>query len=209
MNIRKTALPLLALLWVGCKTSGGFDPIELDFSKKKSPPPAATATPAPVPAEAAAAPRTVSPAPAPADTRPSPPARPALTPAPAPVARVSAAPPTREGVAAETPDLMTRTRIDGYNRRDLELLIGLYSPDAQIYDPPDRLRDSGAAQIRQTYTRRFSATPDSKLEARDVVRQGPYVVSRETEKTGAGEGSTALVISEMRDGKIVRVWILR
>ncbi|MDQ2869686.1 MAG: nuclear transport factor 2 family protein [Acidobacteriota bacterium] len=225
MNIRKTALPaLLALLWVGCKTSGGFDPIEIDVSRKTSPPPpTATATPVPAPAGApAATPRIASPTPTPAPT-------PTATPAPAPTpgstsgilpARAAGTPaavslesvaPSQPpgGFAGETANLATRKRIDAYNRRDIDLLMGLYAPDAQIYDPPDRLRDSGTAQIRQTYARRFSAAPDSRLEDRDVAVQGPYVVSRETEKSGGREGFTVLVISEVRDGKIVRVWILR
>lgn len=200
---------MLALFWVGCKTSGGLDPIELDFSKKASPTPAATATPPPAPGEAAAAPRTASatPDPTPVATRPAPPYPAAVT--PVPPSREPIATQARSGLAGDGPELVTRKRIDAYNRRDLEFLMGLYAADARIYDPPDRLRDSGAAQIRQTYTRRFSAAPDSRLEAGDLVVQGAYVVSRETEKPGALEGSTALVISEVRDGKIVRVWILR
>ena len=85
----------------------------------------------------------------------------------------------------------------------------LYSPDARIYDPPERLRDSGQARIRQAYIRRFAAAPESRLEADEVRSQGSYVVSRETESTGAGHGPSVLIISEVRDQRIVREWILR
>ncbi|MCA1582298.1 MAG: hypothetical protein LC796_13095, partial [Acidobacteria bacterium] len=100
MNIRKRALgTVLALVWVaGCKTSGGFDPIELDFSKKTSPTPAATAlpaTPTPVPVEAPVESRTVSPTPAPMITPAATQAAAASTPAPA--VPEPGGPPSRSG----------------------------------------------------------------------------------------------------------------
>ncbi|MEP6800334.1 MAG: nuclear transport factor 2 family protein [Acidobacteriota bacterium] len=205
MNIRKTTVfsLLMALLGIGCTTSSGFDPIEVDLSARKTPGPVATATPAPM---ATGSPRAPTPAATPAEPRPSAaPASPIAT-TPAPTVR----PPTKvDAISPVTPESLVRSRIDGYNRRDIERLMRVYSEDARIYDPPDHLRDSGQARIRQAYLRRFAAAPDLRLAAEDFGSQGAYVVSREIESTAAGLGSAILVISEIRDQRIVREWILR
>ncbi len=213
MNIRKWTLPALAALiaWAlaACTTSSGFDPIEVDLSTARKTPAAAPTATAPAPPAATSAPPTPPPtiAARPAEPAPTVPTRSERAPSPAP----SPAPPPAVVLPATTagPEAAVEARADAYNRRDLDRLVGLYSNDAQIYEPPDRLRDSGSARIRQTYARRFASAVESKLEVRDVVRQGAYVVSRETESSAGGESSTALVISEVREGRIVRVWILR
>ena len=194
----------MALLGIGCTTSSGFDPIEVDLSARKTPGPAAIATPTPI--ATASLGGGPPPAATPAEPRPSAaPASPAV-PTPAPAVRW----PTKAvAVSPVTPEALVRSRIDGYNRRDIELLMRLYSDGARIYEPPERLRDSGQARIRQAYLRRFAAAPDSRLEAEDFRSQGAYVVSREIEFRGAGQGPALLVISEVRDQRIVREWILR
>jgi hypothetical protein len=192
MKLLKASAPMLAaLLLVGCHSGGAaWEPVVIDMSVTK------TATPASATAKAAPAP-TATPAPSPAATAvptpvPTPPA-PLPSPAapPSPAARVAA------------------SRIDAFNRRDLEALAGLYASDAQVFDPPDRLRDSGRDQIRQTYARRFASTPQAKLSGDQRMAEGSFVVERETESGAEGRSQSAIVISEVREGKIVRVWILR
>lgn len=205
MNIRNTAVfsLLLGFFCIGCSTSSGFDPIEVDLSARKTPGPPATATPAPIEASSPGAP---TPAAISAEPRPlAAPAPPAAT-TPGSAAR---RPVEAVAISPATPESLVRSRIDGYNRRDIELLMRVYSEDARIYEPPDRLRDSGQAHIRRWYLRRFEAAPDSRLAAEDFRSQGAYIVSRETESTGAGQRSAILVISEVQDQRIVREWILR
>src|SRR5262245_42410980 len=184
---------------------GAVQPIIIDMTAARTPT-EETATPTP---------KAVSPSPQP------PP--PTSTPAPTPTAasRVASAPspppPTpvvpRETVAsaaasALSAEAVAQRRLDAYNSRNLESLVSLYSPDARIYDPPDRLRDSGLDQIRQTYSRRFSSSDRSKLESSNRMVEGSFVVERETESEGGNRPRTSIVISEIRDGRIVRVWIL-
>jgi hypothetical protein len=183
---------LLALLILSCQTGGtDIQPIVIDLSATKTPPPAASPTPAATP----------TPIPSPLATAPaSPPvvARPAE---PSASARLDSS-------SWRAPEQVAQSRVEAYNRRDLERLIGLYAPDAQLYEPPDRLRDSGIEQIRQTYTRRFASAPGAKITVAQRMTEGNFVVDREVE-TGSAQSEPALVISEIRDGKIVRVWILR
>jgi hypothetical protein len=189
----KSAHGLLALLILSCRTGGtDMQPIVIDMSATKTPPAVVSPTPA----------ATATPIPSPPTTAPAPPpvfARPAEPPA---SARLNSS-------SRRAPEQVAQSRVEAYNRRDLEMLIGLYAPDAQLYEPPDRLRDSGIEQIRQTYTRRFASAPGAKIAVAQRMTQGNFVVDREVVTGGSAQPEPALVISEIRDGKIVRVWTLR
>jgi hypothetical protein len=191
MKTLRIAVAMLgAALWVACATHNGWDPIEIDASQKK---PASAATPVPatptpgiVPAPTAEPPAPVivpTAAPAPSTSRPS---QPSST-------------RTAEGVA--------RARADAFNRHDLDALAALYAPDARIFDPPDRLRDSGTAAIRESFARTFSMAPDVRTSVTDVLNQGNQTVVHETQ-TGAGTNRSVIRILEVRDGRIAVEWIL-
>jgi hypothetical protein len=192
---------------IGCQP-GAVQPIVIDMTEARTPTESA-ATPTPT-----SAPTSPS-LPTPAPTSPQPPTptpAPRVVSAPSPPPATPAAP--RESVAAAAASALSvetvaQRRIDAYNSRNLESLASLYSADARIFEPPDRLRDSGLDQIRQTYSRRFSSPDWSKLESSHRMVEGPFVVERETESGPENRPRTAIVISEIRDGKIVRVWILR
>ena len=192
MKTKKLAPALLSLLSFSCQT-GDLQPIVIDLSAAKTPAPTTTPSPA---AKATPAPTAVSPVAA---------ATPAPVPSPAP-APVPAAP---ESSAVRTPRIVAQSRVEAYNRRDLEAIASLYAPEARVYDPPDRLRDSGIEQIRQTYARRFASAARGTLTVEQRMTEGNFVVDHETETGDAGRSETSVVISEIRDGRIVRVWILR
>ena len=118
-------------------------------------------------------------------------------------------PQEKRAAAPGTPEAVAQSRIDAYNSRDLEALVSLYAADAKVYDPPDRLRDSGAEQVRQSYVRRFASPDRTTMEAADRMIQGNFVVERVTESGGRSAAESSIVISEVHRGKIVRVWILR
>ncbi len=195
MKIVKMLAPsIVALACLSCKSGGAaWEPVVIDMSASRTPSP--TATPAAAPTMA----------PAPAAPSPTPTAPPTPVPAPPP----AAASPRPALAAARAPESVAQSRIEACNRRDLEALVGLYAPDAQVYEPPDRLRDSGVEQIRQTYARRFASAPGAKITVAQRMTQGNFVVDRETETGSDGKAESALVISEIRDGKIVRVWTLK
>ncbi len=185
---KKLAFGPLVLLVLSCRTGGTeMQPIVIDLSATKAPSPAASPTPA----------ATATPVP------------PSITAAPAPPHEEPPASAHSESSSQAAPERIAQSRIEAYNRRDLEALVGLYAADAQVYEPPDRLRDSGVAQIRQTFARRFASAPGAKIMVAQRMIQGNFVVDRQTETGATGQSESALVISEIRDGKIVRVWTLR
>src|SRR5512132_2209831 len=141
-------LALLASLRVACASHAGWEPIELDVSRKATAsvtPAAAAATPTPgiVPAPTAEPPAPARPPVAVPTTAPVPTVAPVLPPASA----------ARGPQPPATPEAVARAREDAFNRHDLDALAALYAPDAKIFDPPDRLRDSGAAAIRESFAR--------------------------------------------------------
>lgn len=186
-KVFKSAVPCLLLIAsLSCQTGGtDIQPIVIDFS--------GTATPAPTSTPTAA-----------------PPARPTAIPAPPPPAPspVEASAPREDRPAVAAAEAVVRRLVDVHNRRDLEELAGLYAPDARIYEPPDRLRDSGLAAIRADYARRFSSSTGS-VAVGESMTEGRFVVQREVETEASGRTRSAIVISEVRDGKIVKQWILR
>lgn len=186
MRVTRMFLSLsLIVVSVACTASGGVEPIVIDLSAKRTPTPTPGIVLAPTP----------------------PPGAPEAAPPPAPAPRPieTAVPVPALSAAVER---VTRAFEDAYNRRDAAQLAALFAPDAQISEPPDRIRDSGVDQIRQTFARRF-ASGAGTLRTTERFTQGNFVVERQTESGAAGPPSTALVISEIRDGRIVRVWILR
>lgn len=197
--VRLLAPGVVALACLSCKSGGAaWEPVVIDISATRTPSP--TATPAAV--------LTMTAAPAASSPAPTAPPTPVPTPPPAPASPVPESP--RPALAAaRTPESVAQSRIEAYNRRDIEALVGLYAPDARLYEPPDRLRDSGIEQIRQTFVRRFASAPGAKITVTQRMTQGNFVVDREVETGGTGQPESALVISEIREGKIVRVWTLK
>lgn len=179
----KKSIPTLWLvLLVSCSTGKGFEPVVLDLSSAKAP------TPTP-PAGTVAGPT------------PSP------TAIPAPLSRE--APASAGGgrdSRTDAPEAVVASRAEAYERGDIPALLALYAADAQIYDPPDRLRDSGLDQIRQSYARDLTSSSGARATVSQRMSEGRYVVERER---GAGPGEPAIVIYEVRGGQIARTWILR
>jgi hypothetical protein len=188
---------LAAILWVACSSTGDFQPIVVDLSKDKAAA-AAPATPTPTPG--------IVPAPT---SAPPPVPTAALPPPPSPVrSPVPAAAPSARSQPPVAPEAVAHAREDAFNRHDLDALAALYAPDARIFEPPDRLRESGSPSIREAYARSFSMAPDARVRVTEAMTEGNLTVVRETQ-TGAGTTRSSIRVLEVRDGRIAVEWILR
>lgn len=121
----------------------------------------------------------------------------APTAAPAPPAA-----PTPESAEAR----VVAAQIEAFNRHDLEAFLASYAADAVIYDQPDRVRQSGIAEIRQAYAAAFAANPGLKVTVSSRIVQGRLVIQQEV-LTGAADGQTRTSVAtyEVVGGKITRV----
>lgn len=191
--MRKTALVLLPMALVcSCKT-GAFEPIEIDLSKRT---PAATATVTPTRSALVSSP-TLTPTPTPAPSLQEP-------------AQESFAPPLMATAAVPRPGGVVDAQLDAYNRHDVEGLVRAYAPDAVFYDFPDRVRLSGVEQIRRAYSKEFTQSSASQAAVSSRILQGDFVIDHETVSGFPGrEVASRVVIYEVRDGKIRRVWFLQ
>ena len=199
-------LAVMAGVWVAC-TSTDFQPIVVDLSKNKTAAvtpvgPTPTPTPGIVPAPTAE--------PAPPTPLPPTPARAVPPPATTVPAASATAARTPRPESRLGPEAVAHAREDAFNRHDLDALAALYAPDARVFEPPDRLRDSGVSSIRESYARSFSMAPNARVRVTEAMTEGNMTVVRETQ-TGVGSGgeSTRIRILEVRDGRIAVEWILR
>ena len=187
--MHKTGLGILLVVAAcACQTGGGdAEPIIIDLSHRE---PSATPTPSSSPAAA-------SPTPAPA-------AR--AVPTPPPPSAVAETPPA----AAAGPEQVVDRQLDAFNRHDLEALSATFADGAALYDLPDRVRQSGVAEIRKAYALAFANNPALKATISSRILQGRFVVDHETVSGFANESPvTEIVIYEVVGGKVQRIWFLK
>jgi hypothetical protein len=185
---------LLAALAVGSCHTGSFQPIEIDLSNRTPTPSIASET-TPTPGRATSAPDPPVSAP-----------RPPATPSPTPTAAMPVAPVAIAG----TPEAVVEAQLAAYNRRDVEAFAAAYAPDAVVYDPPEQIRAAGMESIRRIYGKSFAEAPSARATISHRLIQGNFVVDQESVSGLPGGGSaSAVVIYEVRDGKIHRAWVLR
>ena len=184
--MRKAGLGILVVVAAtACNPqTGTVEPIVIDLSHRE---PSATATPSPTPA---------------ATQTPAPVVQAAPPPASAPAASAA--------VSAAGPEQVVDRHLDAFNRHDLEAFLATYAPGAILYDHPDKVRQSGAVEIRKTYGALFGSNPMLQVTVSSRILQGPFVVDHETVTGIAGSPpGTQIVIYEVWDGKITRLWVMQ
>ncbi len=101
-------------------------------------------------------------------------------------------------------------QLDAYNARNVDALVALYAPDAELFEHPSKRLASGRDELRLRFAERLRE-PD--LHARLLYRtvQGNLVVDHErvTRNFPEGRGTLELVmIYEVGDGLIRRAWAI-
>jgi len=124
-------------------------------------------------------------------------------------APVGLAAPAPAAKPVPAPIEIVQAQVDAYNRHDLEGFLAFYTDDAQILDYPDRVLMSGKDAMRERY--RMTLEP-AQLHASILHRIvfDRFVIDQER-ITGRADGEVveAVVIYEIRDGRIVKVTLLR
>ena len=54
-----------------------------------------------------------------------------------------------------SPEATVQRQLDAYNARDIEALLAVYAPDAQLFEHPSKLLASGTAELRARFAPRF------------------------------------------------------
>jgi hypothetical protein len=113
-------------------------------------------------------------------------------------------------ILKKTPEDIIQQQVNAYNARDIEAFLATYSPRIKIFDHPDSLLWSGLEEMRKAYMRRFESAPHLHCEIVNRIVLGNFVIDRE-KITGLPDDQVinAVVIYEVQEGFIKRVWLLK
>lgn len=105
-----------------------------------------------------------------------------------------------------TPEEVAQANIEAYNAHDVEALMATFSPSATFGQLGGRVLLDGRGPLRGYYTQLFQARPTLRCEVKQRSVMGPFVVELQEISSDDQPGIQAMLISEVRDGKIVKVW---
>lgn len=106
------------------------------------------------------------------------------------------------------PATVVQRQLEAYNACDLEGLMALYAPDAELYEHPDKLLAKGSAALSERFAARFQE-PNLHATLLHRVVAGNTVIDHErvTRTFPEGPGTIELaMIYEVKAGRITRAW---
>jgi hypothetical protein len=107
-----------------------------------------------------------------------------------------------------TPEAIVEAQLVAYNRRDLEGFLSFYSDDAVLAKHPNEVTQTGKAEMRVRYQKRFS-NPNIRADIVKRITFGNFVIDHERiTAPPSTDVIEAVAVYEVRDGKIVRVTFL-
>lgn len=116
---------------------------------------------------------------------------------------------TPDATPATSPEAIVQAQLDAYNRHDLEGFLSYYADNAVLVSYPDEVTQTGKAEMRPRYEKRF-ATPNLRAEIIERMVFGRFVIDHERiVAPPSTEVIEAVAMYEVEDGKIVRVTFLR
>jgi hypothetical protein len=118
-----------------------------------------------------------------------------------------ATPPTQQ---SNEPTAVIDRELAAYNARNLDAFLAFYTPDAEIFEFPDKSLGKGKEGLRKRYEARFA---EPNLHATIVGRMviGDKVIDRERIVRTFPEGPgtwDVVAITEVKGGLITRAWFI-
>jgi hypothetical protein len=107
-----------------------------------------------------------------------------------------------------SPESVVQRQLDAYNARDIEALLAIYAPDAQMFEHPSKLLASGTQELRDRFVARFRE-PNLHAALLKRIVSGSVVIDHEkvTRTFPEGPGEIELVmIYEVRRSCIAKAW---
>ena len=107
-------------------------------------------------------------------------------------------------------ELLIQKQLDAYNSRNIDDFMKFYSDDIELYKFPDKLLSKGKETMKKEYEDMFKRIPDLNCEILNRTIQGNFVIDQE-KITGNSirEPLVATVIYEVKENKIIKVWLLQ
>jgi hypothetical protein len=115
------------------------------------------------------------------------------------------------------PQAILAANVEAYNRHDIEAFAATYGPDAELIElATGALLAKGFDAVKAYYATRFKANPKLHAEVIQRIVQGDTYIDQErlsgvlnTASDAERAPFTAVVISELKDEKIHRAWLVR
>ena len=111
-----------------------------------------------------------------------------------------------------SPGATVQRQIERFNAHDLEGYLALFAEDLEVAElPASEWGTRNKAWLRGVYTERFRANPDLRASTEAQMVAGAFVIETErirgrTRQVGPLD---VVVVYQVKEGKIVRMWELR
>ncbi|MDR3684859.1 MAG: nuclear transport factor 2 family protein [Geothrix sp.] len=120
-------------------------------------------------------------------------------------------------LAAATPKVLSpaatvQRQIERFNAHDLEGYLALFAEDLEVADlPASEWGTRNKAWLRDVYAERFRTNPDLRASTEAQLVSGTFVIETERIRGRVGQAGPldVVVVYQVKNGKIVRMWELR
>jgi hypothetical protein len=126
------------------------------------------------------------------------------------VSTVLVAPPASEPPGNSAAAAVIDKHLAAYNAHALGDFMAFFSPEAALFEFPDKPLAKGTAEIRKRYEARF-AEPNLHVEIVNRIVMGEKVIDREQIRRTFPEGPgtwNVVVINEVKGGRVTNVWFI-
>lgn len=106
----------------------------------------------------------------------------------------------------DSPEAVLQTSLDAYNAHDLDAYIAAFTPAATFGQLGGRVLLDSRQAMQGFYREFFETRPTVRCEVRQRSVLGPYVVELQEISGQDQPPMQAMVISEVQDGRIAKVW---
>lgn len=108
----------------------------------------------------------------------------------------------------ESPEMLIQRQLNAYNARDIDAFLATYADNVEFYDFPNTPISSGKEYMRERYGKRFKSLKYLHCEIVSRITQNNTIIDHERIKADDAV-LEAIVIYEVKDGKIARVTFKR
>jgi len=112
-------------------------------------------------------------------------------------------------LSSDGPEALAQRQLDAYNARDLEAFCAPYSDDIQIVGLDGKEQARGKEAFKDRYRDRFQKLPQLHCQLVKRMVVGNYVLDEEAVTGTGGDPVHAVVIYEVKNGKIAVVRFIR
>lgn len=106
------------------------------------------------------------------------------------------------------PEIVAQKQLDAFNARDIEALLSIYAPDAELFAHPAMPLAKGRHELGKLFRARFSE-PNLKAILLNRIVCGSKVIDQErvirTFPEGPGELELTMIY-EIQDEEIIKAW---